>query len=262
MRSSRDVRIFRRGGAPPAAAPAWAPSDLSDLVLWLDNTLITQVAGLVTAWPDLSSEGNDGVQANPALQGDYEFLGWDGTQPCVLLNGETSGEHLTFDAGTLPASLSGNDTPYTITLVCQITTNPTSDRMLLSAGNSGTFTPFLDLRVSSTDRYSFLQRDDAAVISTASEAVSSFDTGRHQFTLHFDGTTRTLYKDGVSIATNATALGTITLNRFTLGRLRRTVSEEGVDFRTPGMTIYSRALTAPELALLWQYNRDHFGGLP
>lgn len=260
-----DRRGFNRrqiGKQSGAGAAPWTPAALSGLVLWLDNALITEAAGLVTAWPDLSGAGNHGAQANPSLQGDYEATGWNGAQPSVLLNGETSGEYLEFDAGSLPAALSGNDTPYTITLACQVTANPTNDRMLWSAGNSGTNNPMLDLRISAADAWGFLQRDDAAVIGSAHEAVSSFDLNRHQFTLHFDGSTRTLYKDGVSIATNATALGAITYDRFTLGRLRRTVPEEGVNFRTPGMTIYSRALSAPELASLWQYNRDHFGGLP
>jgi hypothetical protein len=256
----------RRAGLPErrqsGARNTWTPrSNPAGLVLWLDNSLVTVSGGLVTAWPDLSSAGNHGSQGTPALQGDYESAGWNG-QPCVLLNGETSGEHLTFDSGTLPASLSGNDTPYTVTLVCQVTQNPTSDRILWSAGNSGTITPILDLRISAADTWGFLQRDDASTIGTAAEGVSSFDTNRHQFTLRFDGATRTLYKDGVSIATNATALVACTFNRFTLGRLRRTAAEEGVNFRTPGMTIYSRALSGQELGLLWQYNRDHFGGLP
>lgn len=235
----------------------------SGLVLWLDNTLVTTNGGLVTAWPDLSGLGNDGAQSNPVFQGDLEALGWNGSQPSVLLNGETSGEHLTFDAGTLPASLSGNDQPYTITLACQITTNPTSDRFLLGAGASGSDNQFIDFRVSSTDRYASGSRDDAASAFVNNvEAVSSFDTSRHQFTLHFDGVTRTLYKDGVSIATNATALGQCTFNRFTLGRLRRLGLDEGINFRTPGMTVYSRALSSSELVQLWQWNRDHFGGLP
>lgn len=254
-RPGRSRRVS--SGAP------WTPAQLGGLVLWLDNSLITQSGGLVTAWPDLSGLGNHGAQSNPVFQGDLEATGWNGAQPSVLLNGETSGEHLTFDTGTLPAALSGDDTPYTITLPLQITTNPTSDRYLLGAGNSGTLNPLLNIIVTSADKYGFQQRDDAAsALVNAAEAVSSFDTDRHQLTLHFDGTTRTLYKDGVSIATSTTALGVCTFNRFTLGRLRRTALDEGINFRTPGMTVYNRALTAPELALVWQWNRVHFTGLP
>jgi hypothetical protein len=248
---------YERSGA------IWTPLDIAGLALWLDNQLITEAGGLVTAWPDLSGLGNHGAQSNPALQGDYEATGWNGTQPCVLINGETSGEYYTFDAGTLPGLLSGDDTPFTITLVCQVTSNPTGSRDLLAAGSSSSANPWLRLNISASDQWGMLRRDGSSVSSNAVEAVASFDANRHQFTMHFDGAISTLYKDGVSIAANAAGIGACSFDRFTLGMLRRAVADNnGVNFRTPGMTIYNRALSAPELALLWQYNRDHFGGLP
>lgn len=254
---------LRAGGFAGGAAPAvWTPSDVEGLILELDNQLITHAAGLVTAWPDVSGAGNHGAQSNPALQGDYEATGWDGAQPSVLLAGATSQEHLTFDAGTLAAALSGDDQPYTINLPCQVTAVPAgANRYMVSAGNSGTDSPYIALGASSTPAYRFAQADNAATTSAAQSVVVT-DANRHQLTWHFNGTTRTMYLDGVSIATDANALGACTYNRFTLGILRRTGLGNGVNFRTPGMQVYSAALSAPELALLWQYNRDHFGGLP
>lgn len=242
----------------------WAPSGLSNQALWLDAAPanVTLNSGDVSGWTDLSSAGNDGSQSTSAFQPLYEATGWNSTYPSLLINGESAGEHLIFDAGTLATALSGDDTPYTITLVCQVMNAPTNARYLLSAASSASNQPFILMTIDASDRYSLEQRDDAGVFTGANEAVSSFDTARHQFTLHFNGTTRTLYKDGVSIGTSAAALGALTLDRITLGRLRRASAEEGVNFRTPGLTVYTRALSTAELTALWNYNRAHFGGLP
>lgn len=235
----------------------------SGLVLQLDGQLITTSGSAVTAWPDLSGLGNHGVQGTPALQGTREATGWNGSYPCVLLNGETSGHHLTFDTGIIPSVLSGDDAPYTITWLAQVTQNPAGERYFWSAGNSGSANPWLFAGLSSLDFWLFSQRDNVpAGTGNVLEAASTYDTNRHQFTLVNTGTVRTLYKDGAQISTATTNLGVCTYDRFTYGRLRRTAVEEGINFRTPGMQIHSRALSAPELALLWQYNRDHFGGLP
>lgn len=69
IRPERNRRVQRRReSAPP---PAWTPASIDGLVLWLDNSLITESGGLVTAWPDLSGAGNDRSQANPASQPAY-----------------------------------------------------------------------------------------------------------------------------------------------------------------------------------------------
>jgi hypothetical protein len=240
-----------------ARGGGWAPSDFSGLVLWLDNTLITEAGGKNTAWPDLSGLGNHGVQANPSLQGDYEALGWNGAQPSVHFT--AASEHV-IEANGCAAGFSGDDTPWTITWTAQRTAAESAGEIyVLGLGRASTGTPAV--RTGQTaGRWSLSCRDDAGTEETCLGAAgSSLVTTRHQFTDHFDGTTRSLFVDGALVASNTTTLGAITFDRFYLGHWR-TVS--GYNFRTPGMTIYNRALTAPELALLWQYNRDHFGGLP
>jgi hypothetical protein len=86
----------------------WRPSTASGLRLWLDAALGVSVDGPdVLGWTDQSSLGNNGAFGAAPL---FEATGWNGTGPAVLLNGESSGHYLTFDAGTIPADLSGNDT--------------------------------------------------------------------------------------------------------------------------------------------------------
>lgn len=74
MNFSRRVGArFNRGRIDDslAASAAFSPSDIPGLVLWLDNSLVTESGGLVTAWPDLSGAGNHFAQANPANQPSY-----------------------------------------------------------------------------------------------------------------------------------------------------------------------------------------------
>lgn len=84
--SSRRPGRSRR--IPKRRDGSWSPSDLGGLVLWLDNSLITEAAGVVTAWPDISGNGNHVTQANPAIQPNYVALETDfpTPQPAVKFN--------------------------------------------------------------------------------------------------------------------------------------------------------------------------------
>lgn len=73
---------YERSGAD------WAPSAIANLVVGLDNQLITQAGGVVTAWPDTWGPGNHFAQANPALQPNYVASETDfpTAQPSVKFN--------------------------------------------------------------------------------------------------------------------------------------------------------------------------------
>jgi hypothetical protein len=66
----------------------WTPASRPDLAFWLDNSLITESSGKVTAWPDSSGLGRHFPQANPALQPNYVALETDFPvpQPAVKFN--------------------------------------------------------------------------------------------------------------------------------------------------------------------------------
>lgn len=76
-RPDRSRRIHRQ----PSAGGAWSPSDIPGLALWLDNSLITESGGLVSAWPDLSGNGRDFTQGSPAVQPNYVLLETDFPTP-------------------------------------------------------------------------------------------------------------------------------------------------------------------------------------
>lgn len=229
---------------------------IGGLVLWLDNTLITESGGLVTAWPDLSGANNHASQPNPLFQPAYEATGWNGTQPSVAFNAVLL---QVLEANGCAPGFSGDDAPYTLTWVAQRTAaESVGERHIIGLGRASTGLPAVRAGAVSAF-WGFLGRDDAGTESQVYSAVNAIVATRHQFTAHFDGTTRSLYLDGALIDSDATALGATTLDQFYFGHWR-TVA--GYDFRTPGCTLYNTALSAPDRALLWQYNRDHFGGLP
>lgn len=64
--ANRRSRSRRVAGLRP-----FTPKSVPGLNLWLDNALVTESGGVVTAWPDLSGAGNHFAQANPALQPNY-----------------------------------------------------------------------------------------------------------------------------------------------------------------------------------------------
>lgn len=64
-------RPGRRSRVVPFAGSSFSPTDIGGLVLWLDNSLITESGGRVTAWPDLSGAGNHFTQASPPIQPNY-----------------------------------------------------------------------------------------------------------------------------------------------------------------------------------------------
>lgn len=61
----------RRVSNVPASSGSWTPASIPGLVLWLDNALITESIGKVTAWPDLSGVGNHFAQASSVIQPNY-----------------------------------------------------------------------------------------------------------------------------------------------------------------------------------------------
>jgi hypothetical protein len=248
-------RRFTPGGA--ASAP-WSPSSLSGLLQELD----ADSSNIVFNGPDVASwiDSNllfDATQASPVNQPVFEALGW-GTYSSIATDGVA--EFLACDA--LGLELAGDDTPYTVTVCAQMLVSTGALEAIWCAG--ATSNNFALIRLSDgAVNFDAFTRDDANS-GSRNIATSPIDTGRHQHTLRFDGTTLAYYIDGVSVGTSATAQGVCSLDRVTIGGMRRMAGlETPGSVRIPGITVYDRALNVvTELPLLWQYNRDHFGNLP
>jgi hypothetical protein len=163
---------------------------------------------------------------------------------------------LTFPSGLVTA-FSGTNKAITINITLQLVTTAAAASYFFGGDSSVSAQPIRAVGENNTG-WRVPMRNDAGGALSVNSATAK-DANRHQLTLVDDGTNRTIYLDGVSIATASAASGALTCDRVTLGRTPLSTNN---DFRTPGVQVYGRALTAPELALLWQYNRDHFGGLP
>src|SRR3990167_5696375 len=78
----------------------WAPTDLSNLLLWLDASQITGLndGDAVASWTDLSGNGNHATQSTAAAKPTYKTniitdtaayagqLNWDGTNLVQTIN--------------------------------------------------------------------------------------------------------------------------------------------------------------------------------
>jgi hypothetical protein len=113
---------------PKPAATGWTPASLPGLLLWLDASnsgSITQSAGSVSQWNDLSGNGNNVAQPTGANRPTYSATGFNGTKPGITF---TSGSSQWIQN----ASVALNSAPFNVFVVL---TTPTS-----GASNSGVIT--------------------------------------------------------------------------------------------------------------------------
>lgn len=106
--------LEQQGGG---AAPAFEPTDIADLQLWLDGddaATITEVSGTITTWADKSVEGHDIAQGTVARQPITSTVNGNNS---ILFDGGQ--EHLdnvtTIDISCDPGTLAIVYTPTTVT---------------------------------------------------------------------------------------------------------------------------------------------------
>jgi hypothetical protein len=242
---------------------SWYPELLgSDLVLHLDAAKdVNTGTGGVSSWDDQTAFAFNATQGTTGIRPDVETTAWYGNYPSINFSGETTGDYLIAD-GVAP-EFAGDDTPYTITWVGQVIGDPTGMRVILCVGATANDFALIRLAVNASNQWEAFSRDDA---NSASRTITggTYDTNRHQHTIRFNGATFQYWVDGVSQGSSATALGTGTFTRFTIGGMRRSsgVIESPINMRSVGLFVAQRALTDAELAYQWDYSRRRFGGLP
>lgn len=246
-------------GGAIAATIDWEPATPGDLVLYADFAVgVTDVGGDASAVADQSGAGNHGTTTGAGVRPLIEATGWNGERPSLLFTASTA-DCIEFNGAA--AQFSGAAHPYTIHRLVQRTGAETGERYECGFGRASSVFPAIRLgQVAGSNARLLHQRDNAGLESSSTGAASSnLVVTRHQITATFDGTTRRLYVDGVEVDTDTAVLGDATFDRFYFGTWRTASS---YDFRSPGFMVYSRALVASELAYLWGFSREHFGGLP
>ena len=214
----------------PASTPVFTPASISGLQLWFDASnaaSITQVAGAVSQWNDLSGNANNAVQATGANQPAVETAAQNGLNTLGFL----STAYMTL---TTPINV---DAAYTVVAVV----HQTSQIDIL--GQSTLATVFL-MEIDATTAYSANSSGyDAATIST---------TGYNVFIGTMTGSTGSIYLNGsdTSAAFSAYALSPVTaLDRIGYGN---SINSDGY---IAEFEVYDAVLTSGQIAQLQAYEK-------
>lgn len=215
-----------------------SPTEIANLEAYLRYDVGVQTSGSnVTQWNDQSGNGNHALGG----AGHYPTLGAGG----IVFNG--SSQYLTIDS--LASIFSGADKPFTLILVKEETTTAFTDRPF-STGNSGTNVPTFSIYYDNPpDNYVFNLRDNTNTV--ADHAFGTVTTNRTLLTIVMSGTTVSIWEDNTPVLTDAAAnVGTVSVNRVSIGVLRR--SDLGGYFHgnIQAVLVYSVALSATDRAAL------------
>ncbi len=251
LRALAPIHIVRAGQLPflqniaaiPNLLTFYDPLDLSTLFQTITGTTPVTSSGdpigTITGLVNAVATGNDTTRPT------YAPTGING-HPAIQFAGASS-QKLTVNA--LAASLAGADSPYTMVAVAQVTT-PGTNQNVFSAGRSSSATPFVNARGVSGSRWDSSRRDDASasISVTPNSPLIPTATGV-VLAVRFFGTTVELWVNGARIVgPSAMDLGTLTLDRVTLGALGTNAYSQFMTGFLGRFVLFGRALTYSELA--------------
>lgn len=213
------------------------------LVLHLDAANYRSYISGSTTWRDLSGNGNNGTLTNgptysSANNGSIVF---DGSDDEVLINNADSINFI-------------GSQQYTVLVWAYPNLGGVTWHGIVSKGNSQQYA----LTINSPNAYLHYETNQGSVthIDSANNTVSA--NTWQQFGIRFDGSTKTIWKNGVSIA----SLSAATLNSTTnTEQLRIGEGNNGEQYRgNIGIVqIYNRALSAAEIAQNFNTNKVRYG---
>lgn len=135
-----------------------------------------------------------------------------------------------------------------------LTTSTTAGHIYREASTASA-TPVTGLTILVTSGFASINiRDDASVVATLDSSVSVIDGKWHHVVgVQATKSSRTLYVDGVSVATNSTTVGAFTFNNSTIGALHRTPASADLFLtgQVDDVRVYNRAITAQEVLDLY-----------
>lgn len=186
---ARNRRGFpiRRAANVAVAVPAFSPSDISGLVLWLDADAIEGLndGDPITTWEDQSGNNNDATQSTGSAKPTYQTNELNG-KPVVRLDG--TDDYLDFGD---PAALDFGTNSFSIFIVVKAADEEAA--VFVKDNYAGDGNGILIFRSSSaTDNYAYYNGTDTIVIGTADanyhllEVVRS-GTGAGQLAVFRDG---------------------------------------------------------------------------
>jgi hypothetical protein len=181
--------------------------------------------GFVRTWYDQSGNGRDAEQTTNANQPrivNGGVVDKDKGRPTVRFDGTDD----LFAVDGLASTMTGEDKPFSLFNAVN-PANTNAIKQVLSFGNSGSLLQRIDLLRYQNDATNlFVINDDANNISISS-ASSAYSASTTYFNSAFStGTAYELFRNGSSVLTYSYNIGTLTLNRSSIGALGRSNTQE------------------------------------
>jgi hypothetical protein len=242
-------------GSSTAGSSLWDPAMLSGLVLRLRaDTGVTQSAGLVSAWADLSSgSGITVTQATGGNQPTWLSNGWPNGNPCMY-----SPDAVRFMMTSVNAITIG---VFSLFVVAKYTGNGEMFNFGSSAGGSNVGTQFY----TSTGASCAINRGGSTLASNRDVSTNwALDaTTPHQYAWTFDGTNAgsIAWKDGVAQA--MTNLTTHDPGTSTFARTVTVLNFDGENLGAIGLTaeylLFNRVVSSQEMGMIHAYSQQFWG---
>lgn len=224
--------LFNSAGG---AAPAFSPTDITGLELWLDAadaSTITETGGAVSQWDDKSGQDNHFTQSTGSIQ---PVTGTD------TINGRNAldflGHHMQMPTGLYSIP----DDPHTIIAVVQIQTNPATVERLI--WNTSRFTNQRGQLFTSPGSAvgELMYRYGDPAVNTATSGAT-FNTDPTALIAGVDGTDVFVGKDGGTLTTGTGYGSQFVAINGKLGEATYTG-----DLLIAEVLVYSKALSTSEL---------------
>jgi hypothetical protein len=221
----------------PRFIPTWDPSWDSTCVAWyfVDEN-VTRVAGAASVIPNRVRNGVDPlIQTTMGSRPTYEAAGWMG-QPSILLDG--TDDYMTADG--LSGYASGNDLAWSVAMAIQPPSLPASLGTIFSFGRSTLDTAYHQVYMDSGGNFDVFRHDDSAGSQLRQAALTA---AKQIVVVIFTGTTLSvLVNDTALLSASVMNVGTMTVDRFTVGALGRSAYQSFGYLRMREMVMFNRAL--------------------
>lgn len=196
--------------------------------------------------PEVQWASNGEINGSPVVR-----LTAQNDRAMLQLNGST--DYVAVPAGIHFYLFAGVNQPFAVFVACKGGVGT-----VWSLGNNGgTSTHTVTaLRVVPT-AYVFTRTDDAGSTKTISGGTP--DANAHCVAVNFDGTTGTLYVDGVQVAAGDMSLGQCTINWQTIGARRYSMIDDYYAGDIGELVSLNRSLSGAELMSVFGYQRTFWG---
>ena len=245
------------GAAPPP--PAFSPSDIDGLRLWLNSDAANVNAGSptnlddVATWIDKSTATNNATQVTAINQPVWNSSGGSNGTSFIDFNGTT--DYL-LNGDFASDVLSAGNQVFTFLSVFKLNSLPAANQIILGLSAAGTNYNRFELRQSSSGELKILIReslaDGGSFVQTDVDVTA--DTGWHYILWTFNNDVLNCYLDGSQVITNVTqGLGNVAPLSFTLGALQTGSPAFFADCSISEVISYNNVISAGEIADLDSY---------